>query len=199
VIKKFGRLDQLVQKRKLQHRIKHDPNTLLQRYPHASMIDYHEFTHNRKHGVRSSYKYKTLVNQIKTNGLQIEGITSSEFCLSSTALIAPYGVEESYMCYVRSRSYYHHYAKYTYQLHSHFFAEHSIGVYENSWNFARISETIIFHNGGCEICINRSLFPCRTESERTACGDKLSCDDNGSRRYWVPMGELQCVLWLVGY
>jgi len=95
VIKKFGRLDQLVQKRKLQHRIKHDPNTLLQRYPHASMIDYHEFTHNRKHGVRSSYKYKTLVNQIKTNGLQIEGITSSEFCLSSTALIAPYGVEES--------------------------------------------------------------------------------------------------------
>jgi len=95
VIKKFGRLDQLVQKRKLQHRIKHDPNTLLQRYPHASMIDYHEFTHNRKPGVRSSYKYKTRVNQIKTNGLQIEGITSLEFCLSSTALIAPYGVEES--------------------------------------------------------------------------------------------------------
>ena len=75
-----GRLDQLVQQ--FQQLCVRDPN-VLERYPHASMLDYHKFQF-RRDGVTLYFdQYAELVKQIKTNRLQIEGITSLDFCLST--------------------------------------------------------------------------------------------------------------------
>ena len=79
-----GRLSQLVHQ--LQQLRLRDRSVLPQ-YQHASMMDYHEFQFRL--GVRSTYdEYTEFMEQIK-NGLQIEGITSLDFCFSTTSTTTP--------------------------------------------------------------------------------------------------------------
>ena len=65
----------------LQDRSDHDPNSLLQRYQHASMTDYHKIKFNISEGFPTHDKYRALVHQITANGPRIEGITSLDFCV----------------------------------------------------------------------------------------------------------------------
>ena len=76
-----GRLEQLIHQ--LQQLCGRDPN-VLQQYQHVSMKDYQEFQFNEKYFVSSECKYKALLHQIKTNGPRIEGITSLDFCFTTT-------------------------------------------------------------------------------------------------------------------
>ena len=86
-----GRLDQLVQQ--FQQLCVRDPN-VLERYPHASMLDYHKFQF-RRDGFFPD-QYTELVKQIKTNRLQIEGITSLDFRISPTTTIPSPGGYKSH-------------------------------------------------------------------------------------------------------
>ena len=85
----LGRLGKLVQQ--LQRRSRTNPR-LLQQYQHASMLDYHEFTlaeinEWEDDGQEQFEKYEDLVfHQIKTIGPQFPGITSLDFCFSTTAV-----------------------------------------------------------------------------------------------------------------
>ena len=92
--RKRGRLGQLVNH--LQRRIMNNPNFCHQ-YQHASMEDYQEFRFNIKGGQISSKQYKALVHAIQTSGPKIVGITSLDFCSSTTATTSFYSKEKSYV------------------------------------------------------------------------------------------------------
>ena len=76
-----GRFGQLVNQ--LQQHVTNTRNVRYQ-YQHASMMDYHEFRINMDGGQLSPDNYMALENEFKANTPRIEGITSLDFCFSST-------------------------------------------------------------------------------------------------------------------